>query len=241
VYLKSFRKTQLVSMLGTFGCEYAYTVDGSTVGQIENETFCADHATVTFAGINAHPGTAKNRLVNALKVAARFVAALPHGLSPEATCDRQGFVHPIAIEGGVEQTTVSLILRDFDEEPLRDQAALLERLASEATRAYPGSTATLKIVPSYRNMRIVLDQYPKAVAYALEATRRAGIEPVLQPIRGGTDGALLSFRGLPTPNIFTGGHLYHSRLEWIAVEGMQATVDTLIHLVQVWAEPFLRT
>ncbi|MCB9556639.1 MAG: peptidase T [Deltaproteobacteria bacterium] len=219
-----------------FGAKYAYTVDGETVGHIENETFCADSAVITCHGVNVHPGYAKGRMVNALKVAAEIVARLPAGQSPEATDGREGYIHPVAISGGVEQATVKLILRDFELEKLAVQHQQLLQLAREAEARFAGAKVEVVFEESYRNMRLVLDQHPEVVELAIEATRRAGLEPKLSCIRGGTDGAALSFRGLPTPNIFTGGHLFHSRFEWVAVEAMQATVDTLTELVSLWAE-----
>ena len=222
--------------VNAFGAQYAYTVDGETVGQIENETFCADSATVTFTGVNVHPGYAKDRMVNSLRAAADFIGRLPPGMSPECTEGRQGYLHPTQVQGGVEQTTVKLILRDFQPDQLVAYRRLLREYAAAAEAAVPGSKVQLAFDESYRNMRLVLDEHPTVVECALEATRRAGIEPELSQIRGGTDGANLSFAGLPTPNIFTGGHLFHSRFEWIAVEGMEATVRTLEELVKVWAE-----
>ena len=219
-----------------YAADYAYTVDGETPGEIENETFCADSATVTFTGINVHPGYAKDKLVSAIKGAAMFVEKLPGHMTPETTEKREGYIHPIFIDGGVEQIVLKLILRDFDEEPLKYQRVILDGIARRVIDAFPGLQVDIDYAESYRNMRFVLDDHPHAMEYALEAVKRAGLEPVLNLIRGGTDGARLSFMGLPTPNIFTGGHLFHSRFEWIAVGGMQAAVDTLVELVQIWVE-----
>jgi tripeptide aminopeptidase len=218
------------------GVTYAYTVDGETPGEVENETFCADAATVTFRGVNVHPGYAKDKLVSAIKAAADFVALLPPRMAPETTEKRQGYLHPVSIKGGVEQAVLKLILRDFDQEPLRAQRGILEEMAAVVRRRFPRLGIELSFEESYRNMRFVLDQHPRVVQHALEAVRRAGLEPRLNLIRGGTDGSRLSTMGVPTPNIFTGGHLFHSRVEWIAVEGMLAAVETLVQLVQVWAE-----
>jgi tripeptide aminopeptidase len=219
-----------------FGATYAYTVDGETPGEIENETFCADSATITVTGINVHPGYAKDQLVNASKVAAAIIERLPGDMTPETTEGRQGYLHPVSLSGNVEEATIKLILRDFDEEPLRAQRDLLQRIIDEVQGSYPKAKIKVSYSESYRNMRFILDDYPKVVDHAMEAVRRAGIEPFLNLIRGGTDGARLSFMGLPTPNIFTGGHLFHSRFEWIALEGMQAAVETLVQLVQIWVE-----
>jgi tripeptide aminopeptidase len=222
--------------LQKFGAQYAYTVDGETPGEVENETFCADSVTVTFRGVNVHPGYAKDKLVNAIKAAADFVSLLPPHMAPETTEKRQGYLHPVSIKGGVEETTLKLILRDFDEEPLRAQRGILEEMAAVVRRRYPKLAVELAFEENYRNMRFVLDKHPRVVEYAMEAVRRAGLQPRLNLIRGGTDGSRLSTMGLPTPNLFTGGHLFHSRLEWIAVDAMEAAVETLVQLVQVWAE-----
>jgi tripeptide aminopeptidase len=219
-----------------FGATYAYTVDGETPGEIENETFCADSATISVTGINVHPGYAKDQLVNASKVAAAIVERLPGDMTPETTEGRQGYLHPVSLSGNVEAATIKLILRDFDEEPLRAQRDLLGGIIDEVQGSYPKAKIKVSYSESYRNMRFILDDYPLVVDHAMEAVRRAGIEPFLNLIRGGTDGARLSFMGLPTPNIFTGGHLFHSRFEWIALEGMQAAVETLVQLVQIWVE-----
>jgi tripeptide aminopeptidase len=219
-----------------FGADYAYTVDGETPGEIENETFCADSAAVSITGINVHPGYAKDKLVNAVKVAAMFIDKLPREMTPETTEGRQGYLHPISVSGNVEEATIKLILRDFDEEPLREQRAILAGIREEVQAAFPKAKIEISYTESYRNMRYVLDKHPQTVEVAMEAVRRAGLEPHLNLIRGGTDGARLSYMGLPTPNIFTGGHLFHSRYEWIAVEGMEAAVRTLLELVQLWVE-----
>ncbi len=219
-----------------FAVKYAYTVDGETPGEIENETFCADSAAVTITGINVHPGYAKDKMVSAIKGAALFVEKLPGHMTPETTEKREGYLHPISINGGVEKVELKLILRDFDEEPLKDQRVILEDIAKRVRAAYPGVLVDIAYSESYRNMRFVLDDHPHAMEYAMEAVKRAGLEPVLNLIRGGTDGARLSFLGVPTPNIFTGGHLFHSRFEWAPIGGMEAAVGTLVELVQVWVE-----
>jgi tripeptide aminopeptidase len=219
-----------------FGAKYAYTVDGESPGEVENETFCADSATVTLRGINVHPGYAKDKLVSAIKAAADFVALLPPWMAPETTEKRQGYLHPVSVKGGVEETVLKLILRDFDESPLRAQRGILEELAAVVRRRYPRLAVEIVYEESYRNMRFVLDAHPPVVEYALEAVHRAGLTPRLNLIRGGTDGSRLSYRGVPTPNLFTGGRLFHSRAEWIAVEAMVAAVETLVQLVQIWTE-----
>jgi tripeptide aminopeptidase len=222
--------------LKKFGADCAYTVDGESPGEVENETFCADSATLTFTGVNVHPGYAKDKLVSAIKAAARFVELMPPTMAPETTEGKQGYLHPVSIKGGVEETVVKLILRDFEEAGLKAQAGILEQIAAVVRLQHPKLKVAIKIEESYRNMRYVLEQHGAVVEHALEAVRRAGLEAKLHRIRGGTDGARLCFMGLPTPNIFTGGHLFHSRLEWIAVEDMEKAVQTLIELCKVWVE-----
>lgn len=223
--------------VAAFGADYAYTVDGETAGEVENETFCADGATVTFHGVSVHPGYAKDKLVSAVKAAGRLLSLLPPDRAPETTEGRQGFLHPTAISGGVEKATLKLILRDFEEDGLAEHRRTVTTLAARVEAEMPGLRVEVAFEESYRNMRFVLARHPRVVELALEAVRRAGLAPRLGAIRGGTDGARLSAMGLPTPNLFTGGHLFHSRLEWVAVEDLAACVDTLEQLVRLWAEP----
>jgi tripeptide aminopeptidase len=223
--------------LARLGADVAYTLDGSTAGEVQDETFAAQRALVRFTGREIHPGTAKGVLVSAIKVAADFVASLPADrLSPETTEEREGYVHPVRFEGTTERADVELILRDFEEDLLAEREALVRRLADEAVARRPGSSVDVKVEWQYRNLREYLAAEPRAVPFAEEAVRRAGLEPIKKPIRGGTDGSRLSEKGLPTPNIFTGGHGYHSRREWVSVQDMGAAVATIIHLVQIWAE-----
>lgn len=220
-----------------FGAKYAYTIDGEQLGSIENETFCADSMTVTFRGVNIHPGFAKNKLVNSIKIAADFIAALPkEGLSPETTADKEGYVHPYVLTGGIEETSVKFLLRSFEVDELRTQEAMLRALADETVAKYPKSSFEVKVDESYRNMRFVLDEHPHVIEHAKEAIRRAGVEPHLGSIRGGTDGARLSYMGLPCPNIFAGEHSFHSKREWVSVEDMKKAVATIIHLACIWEE-----
>lgn len=220
-----------------FGAKYAYTLDGAELGEIEAETFNAWHVTVTIRGRSTHPGTAKGQLVNAVKLAADFVASLPREtLSPETTEEREGFVHPMQITGGVEETTVELIVRDHDLGKLREHIALIRRLADEVSAREPRATVEVTDEEQYRNMGEVIERHPEAIEAAEEAVRRLGIEPVHTIIRGGTDGARLSHRGLPTPNLFTGGSEYHSRREWASVQDMAAAAATIVELARVWAE-----
>ena len=223
--------------VATFGAECAYTMDGGVRGEIEVESFSADAMTVTFHGANTHPGYAKGRMVNAIKVAASFIDRLPHDqLSPETTSGHEGFVHPYVIQAGVERTSVRVLVRDFVTAGLKDKEAMLERIARDAAAAYPGAGVDIAIEESYRNMKEMLDRHPAIAEHAREAIRRAGIEPRTHPIRGGTDGCRLSFMGLPTPNLFAGEHNFHSRLEWVSVQDMEKAVEVIVHLCQIWAE-----
>jgi tripeptide aminopeptidase len=221
--------------IAKFGADAAYTLDGARRGEIEDETFSATKAIVRFRGRSTHTGTAKGVMVNAIKAAADFLAALPRdGLSPETTEEREGFVHPDEITGDVEETTVVLILRDFDDAELEVHGQLVRRLAEEAARGR-GAEAEVTIERQYSNMKRFIDD-PRILEAAEEAVRRAGMEPKREIIRGGTDGARLSEKGLPCPNLSTGGHDYHSRREWICVADMGAAASTIVHLAQVWAE-----
>jgi len=221
--------------VAAFGAKYAYTMDGSTRGDLEFESFSADAMTLTFVGFNTHPGYAKDRLVNAIKVAAAFIGRLPREMSPETTDSYEGFVHPYVLQGGAETTSVRLIIRDFKTNALKEKALMLERIAREAATQY-GARVEIAIEEQYRNMREVLDKHPRVVDYAREAIRRAGMDVLEGPIRGGTDGSKLSFMGLPTPNIFAGEHNFHSRLEWVSVQDMEKAVEVIVHLCQVWEE-----
>jgi tripeptide aminopeptidase len=219
------------------GAVYAYTMDGGARGEIECETFSADAVTLTFQGFNTHPGYAKGKMVNAIKVAADFIGRLPREtLSPETTEGYEGFVHPYVVQAGVDKTAVKVLIRDFTTAALRAKEELVERLAREAVAAWPGATLEVKIEESYRNMREVLDHHPHVLDNAREAVRRAGIEPRERPIRGGTDGSKLSFMGLPTPNLFAGEQNFHSRLEWVSAQDMEKAVEVIVHLCQVWEE-----
>lgn len=221
--------------LKQFNCTYAYTVDGETVGEIENETFCAYDVTVTFIGVNVHPGTAKNKMKNAIKAASYFVSLFSEEYAPENTEGYQGYMHPHRIDGQVEKAEVKILLRDFQQQGIQ---FFLDKIKSyiEETKNKYGVEIVLDSQERYLNMRLVLDNTPCVVEYALEAVEKAGLSPRTQAIRGGTDGARLSFLGLPTPNIFTGGHLFHSKLEWIGVHSMEKVVETLVNLVQVYYE-----
>ncbi len=215
------------------GADFGYTLDGGERGHLEGETFSADAVTVTFEGVSAHPGYAKGKLVSAIKVAAHFVASLPaDSWSPETTAGKEGFVHPLKIEGAIEQATVTFIIRDFDTAKLADHEARLRKLAEAAAGRFPPTTVDFKVQEQYRNMKEILDQNPQVMEYAAEAYRKSGLEPVSVPIRGGTDGSRLSFMGLPCPNIFTGEMGIHSRQEYVSVQDMQKAVEVVVNLVQ---------
>jgi len=220
-----------------FGAYCAYTMDGETLGELQVETFSADAITVTFHGLNTHPGFAKGKMVNSIKVAADFITRLPRdGMSPETTSGYEGFVHPYVIDASVEQTSVKLLVRDFVSARLQEMEQVVEGLAKQAVAGYPGSRVEIDVQENYRNMKEIIDQHPDVVECASEAYRRAGLEPVIEPIRGGTDGSRLSFMGLPTPNIFAGEHNFHSRYEWISTHDMHQAVEVIIELCQVWEE-----
>ncbi len=220
-----------------FGAVCAYTMDGGELGEVETESFSADAMTITFHGFNTHPGYAKGRMVNAIKLAAAFIARLPDDrLSPETTDGTAGFVHPYVVNASVERTSVRLLIRDFVTAGLKDKEAMLESLAREVVRGIPGARIEVVVEESYRNMKEVLDRHPEVAANAQEAIRRAGLEPHSRLIRGGTDGSRLSFMGLPTPNIFAGEHNFHSRLEWVSVRDMEKAVEVIVELCRVWEE-----
>ena len=223
--------------LQKLAADVAYTLDGGEVGTLEDETFSADGVTITVSGVIAHPGYGKNTLVNAIKIVGAIAAALPlDEWSPETTEKREGFVHPVQIEGIAEKASISFIVRDFDTAKLEEHENRLRAIAEKVLAQYPEATMTFEVKEQYRNMKEVLQHHPHIVAYAEEAYQRAGITVVKEPIRGGTDGSRLSFMGLPCPNIFTGMQAIHSKHEWIGVKDMQKAVEVLVHLVQVWEE-----
>ncbi len=218
------------------GAVVAYTLDGMASGEIEDETFSADAATVTITGINIHPSIAKGRMINAVRLAGLFIDRLPKRvMSPETTSGREGFLHPLTIEGGTGEVKIGFLLRDFDTPQLAVQAEILREIGRQVEREYPGAKVRVETRKQYRNMRDGIAREPRAVKYAEEATRRAGLEPKFRIIRGGTDGAMLTEKGLPTPNISTGEHNPHSPLEWTCLEEMEAAVRVVLELVQVWA------
>jgi tripeptide aminopeptidase len=224
-----------------FGARCAYTLDGSDLGELQDETFSALEAIITVHGVEVHPGWAKGKLVNALRLAAKIVAALPSDtLTPETTSGREGFIHPYEITGSAVEAHVRLILRDFDEDKLEAHMALLQRTAEEVVGAEPHARLQVDVQRQYTNMHRFLESVPEVIQAAEEAMRAEGIEPVRRPIRGGTDGSRLSEMGLPTPNLFTGGHEYHSNREWASLQEMAAAAATVVRLAEVWTRPELR-
>lgn len=223
--------------LKKLGASFCYTVDGEAAGSLEDETFSADGATISIQGVSVHPGFAKGKMENSMKIAAEIIASLPKDkLSPETTEGREGFIHPVVIEGMLEKTSIRFIIRDFTDEKLKEHEEVLRKIMNKVLKKYPNSTAELKIVEQYRNMKKVLDQHPQVVDYAVEAIQRAGLKPNRSSIRGGTDGSRLSFMGLPCPNIFAGEHAFHSKQEWVSVQDMEKAVATIIHLGMIWEE-----
>src|SRR4029079_7555241 len=211
--------------------------DGGPLGEISDETWSAQTATVTFNGKSAHPGTAKGVMVNSIHALTHFVGQLPADMLPETTEERVGFVHPYIGALDVERSTVKVLLRDFDASGLEAKERLLRAIAHDVEGAYPGCRIAIELKENYRNMREGLVQHPHLVANAMEASRRVGVQPYLNPIRGGTDGSKLTFRGLPCPNLFTGGHEFHSKLEFNSRRGLETTTAMLVELVQVFANP----
>lgn len=223
--------------LQKLGADYGYTLDAGERGAFEDETFSADGVTITFSGVSAHPGYGKNKLVNAIKAAAAFIDALPgNGLSPETTEGREGFVHPVHINGIAEKVTLQFIIRDFNTRKLSEYESMLEQTLATTLKKFPGASATFEVKEQYRNMKEVLDQHPQVSEYALLAMERAGVEPMRSSARGGTDGSRLSFMGLPCPNLFTGEMAFHGKHEYVSVQDMQKSVETIVHLAQVWEE-----
>ncbi len=226
--------------VGKFGADFAYTLDGSGVGEIEDETFCADAATVTVTGADVHPGYAKGKMVNAVRVASDLLMALPQYRTPETTEKREGFLHPMTVSGNTSETKVQLIVRDFTEEGLQALEEILGQAAAWVERKYPGAKVRVEIKESYRNMKYAIAAEPRVVQYAEEAIRRAGLTPTRSSIRGGTDGARLSFMGLPTPNLFDGSMNFHGKKEWVPLEWMETAVETTLHLLDIWVEKSAR-
>jgi len=223
--------------LERLGADYAYTVDGEQLGSLEDETFSADMVTLTIDGVSAHPGFAKGNMENAVKIAGAIIAGLPaNSLSPETTEGKQGFIHPVHLNGVAERATLQFIVRNFDDALLKDHVATLRGIVDKVMAHYPRSACRFEVQEQYRNMKQILDHHPEVVEYAAEAIRWAGLEPLRSSIRGGTDGSRLSFMGLPCPNIFAGEYAFHSKEEWSSVQDMQKAVETIVHLAMIWAE-----
>lgn len=223
--------------LKKLGADFAYTLDGGERGSFEAETFSADAVTITFHGVSAHPGYAKDKLVNAIKVAAYFIDQLPKdGWSPETTEDRYGFVHPVHFEGVTEKATLQFIIRDFFTHKLAAYESALRDELELALQHFPGARAEFAVKEQYRNMKEILDQHPQVCDYAKEAITRAGIPIIEMSARGGTDGSRLSFMGLPCPNLFTGEMAFHGKHEYVSVQDMQKSMETIVHLAMIWEE-----
>ena len=222
--------------LKRLGAQFAYTMDGETAGSVEDETFSADGMELSISGVAMHPGFAKDRMENAIKIAGEIIARLPRNVSPEGTEGRDGFVHPVSVSGSMEKATINLIARDFTEAGLTEKHAMVEEIAKDVLAGFPGSSYAITVKQQYRNMKQVLDRNPEIVDNAVEAIRRAGMTPVRGSIRGGTDGSRLSFMGLPCANIFAGGHAFHSPLEWVSKQDMEKAVTTIVELAKIWEE-----
>ncbi len=223
--------------LKKLGADFAYTIDGETAGNIEDETFSADGAVITIQGVSTHPGFAKGKMEHAIKIAAAIVERLPKDTcSPETTEGRQGFLHPIGISGVLEKATLSFIVRDFTDEGLREKETLLENIVKNVMTDFPHSSYAMEIKQQYRNMKQVIDRHPEIIDNAMEAIHRTGLTPKRTSIRGGTDGSRLSFMDLPCPNIFAGEHAFHSRTEWVSVQDMEKAAQTIVHLAMIWEE-----
>ena len=223
--------------LQKLGADFAYTVDGETLGSIEDETFSADGAVLIINGVSTHPGFAKDKMESAIKILSDVISALPTDcLSPESTEDKEGFIHPVSISGNVEQAEARFIIRAFDDEQLQANGEFLDATVQNIIEDFPNSTYELKITEQYRNMKKVLDKHPEIIEIGVEAIERAGIKAKRQSIRGGTDGSRLSFMGLPCPNIFAGEHAFHGKQEWASVQDMEKAVQTIINIAVIWEE-----
>jgi tripeptide aminopeptidase len=219
------------------GAKFGYTLDGGEAGSLEDETFSADGATITINGVIVHPGYAKDKMVNALKIAGAVLDALPKDeWSPETTEGKQGFVHPVAVNGIAEKAIIQFIVRDFEDAGLQKHHDRLEKIAADVVAKYPGATMEYVAAEQYRNMKKVLDKHPEVAAYAAEAIQRAGLAVKKESIRGGTDGSRFSYIGMPCPNIFTGMQNIHSKLEWIGTKDMAKAAETIVYLGMIWEE-----
>jgi tripeptide aminopeptidase len=230
------RGTKAVN-LKKLGADFGYTIDGETLGSLEDETFSADAVKINITGVSQHPGFAKGRMESALKIASEIVSNLPkNNLSPESTEGMEGFIHPTNISGMVEMATIEFIIRDFTVAKLHAHELVLNEIMNNVLRNYPNSKATFEVYEQYRNMKEILDKVPHVSEYVIEAIRRSGLQPNRRSIRGGTDGSRLSFMGLPCPNIFAGEHAFHGKHEWVSVQDMEKAVETIVNLCIVWEE-----
>ncbi len=218
------------------GADFGYTMDGETIGHIENETFSADAVTIKINGFTTHPGFAKDKMQHAIKIASQIINQIPKDKTPETTENKQPFIHPTGINGGLEKVEIKFIVRAFDTETLLTLEEELKNITNQVLLNYNKCSFEFIVTQQYRNMREVLDKHPNVVNHAIEAITRTGIKPVLSSIRGGTDGSRLSFMGLPCPNIYAGEHAFHSKQEWVSIQDMQKAVETIIHLVNIWEE-----
>jgi len=223
--------------LKKLGADICYTLDGSDLGGIQNETFSADSLEIKIKGCGIHPGFAKGRMENAIKIASEIICRLPKDtMSPETTDGKEGFLHPVKFQADVDSANIKFIIRDFENEGLKEKEDLIKSIADDVISKYKKSGFEIDIKQSYRNFKEILEKNPRITEYAMEAVRRAGLTPKLESIRGGTDGSRLSFMGLPCPNIFTGGHAFHSNLEYVSVQDMHKAVEKIIHLCMIWEE-----
>ncbi len=219
-----------------FGAEFAYTVDGDTPGELNKETFSANSCTITVYGRDIHPGSAKNIMVNSVRVIAEIISRLPKNISPEMTEGYEPYIHPYVLEGGVGKSSVKILFRDFKTEGLANLKKIVDKVIDEVQLMFPKARIETQVVEQYRNMREGVEKDDRVADYLFEAAKRSGLDPEWKPIRGGTDGSKLTEAGLATPNIFTGGANFHSRTEWVNVWGMEKGVETVLNLVQIWAE-----
>lgn len=218
------------------GAQFGYTMDGESLGHLENETFSADGVTITINGISTHPGFAKGKMEHSIKIASEIITKIPKDKTPETTEKKQPFIHPVSINGGLEQVEIKFIIRAFDTPTLKSLESELEEITKSVLSKYKKSSFNFVVTEQYRNMKDVLDTCYFVVEYALEAIAKTGVKPVLSSIRGGTDGSRLSFMGLPCPNIYAGEHAFHSKLEWVSVQDMQKATQTIVHLASIWEE-----
>jgi tripeptide aminopeptidase len=219
-----------------FGAQFAYTIDGDTPGELNKETFSANSCLLTVHGRDIHPGSAKDIMINSVRVISDIISRLPKNMAPETTDGYEPYIHPYVLEGGVGKSTIKILFRDFKTAGLDTLKKIVEKVVAEVQPLYPKAKIELQITEQYRNMREGLEKDTRVIDYLFEATKRSGLQPEWAPIRGGTDGSRLTENGLPTPNIFTGGANYHSRTEWVNVWGMEKSVETILNLVQIWAE-----